>query len=62
MYNINFFGRASDLYQLTRKKDRTFLLWSLVGFGVTLTIFMIILGTNLWLGQQLNGNSTPKQN
>jgi Tfp pilus assembly protein PilN len=55
MYNINFFGRAGDLYQRTRKKDQKFLNWSLLGFGSSLAIFVIILGLNLWLGQQLSG-------
>jgi Tfp pilus assembly protein PilN len=55
MYNINFFGRAGDLYQRTRKKDQKFLMWSLVGFSVALTIFVSVIGINLWLGQKLNG-------
>jgi len=54
MYNINFFGRAGDLYQKTREKDRKFLTWSLIGFGITLGLFTAILGLNLWYGQQLN--------
>lgn len=54
MYNINFFGKAGDIYQRTRKKDKKILTWALIFFGIALASFMIILGINLWLGQQLN--------
>ncbi len=53
MYTINFFGRASDLYQRTRILDQKILRWSLVGFLVVLVVFVGLLATNLYLGQQL---------
>ena len=53
MYTINFFGRASDLYQRTRTLDQKFFRWSLIGFLGVMVIFVAVLATNLYFGQQL---------
>lgn len=53
MYTINFFGRASDLYQRTRTLDQKIFQWSLIGFLIVMVIFVGLLATNLYFGQQL---------
>ena len=53
MYTINFFGRASDLYQRTRTLDQKFFRWSLIGFLGVMVVFVALLATNLYFGQQL---------
>lgn len=53
MYTINFFGRASDLYQRTRKLDQKIFRWSLISFLGIMVVFVALLATNLYFGQQL---------
>jgi hypothetical protein len=58
--SINFFGRAGDLYQRTRQQDQKFLKWALIGFGIVVGIFLILLTINLILGQQLKRLNTQQ--
>lgn len=53
MYQINFFGKAGEVYLRTRNKDQKFMTWSLVAFAAVVAVFVAVLSYNLYLGNEL---------
>lgn len=60
MQSINFLGKRGSIYQSNLVRDHKLFLAALICFGVSIIIFLAMIGFNIYLGVKLQ-NITKKQ-